>query len=83
MEIDSSHIGEPPAWKLNYRIGSGSFGTVFLEKVTPHDRESPELWAVKRISRTLPNFFAKRYKVEIQNLQELSNVSFLQSCGPS
>ena len=83
METDSSNLGELPAWKLNYRIGRGSFGAVFLEKVAPHDRESPELWAVKRISRTLPNFPAKRYQAEIQNLQVLSKVSFLQSCGPS
>ncbi|PUU83243.1 kinase-like domain-containing protein [Tuber borchii] len=73
MEIDSSHIGKPPAWKLNYRIGRGSFGAVFLEKVAPSDQKPPELWAVKRISRTLPNLPVKRYQAEIQNLRVLSN----------
>ncbi|RPA92710.1 kinase-like protein [Choiromyces venosus 120613-1] len=65
-------VREPPAWKLNYTIGSGSFGTVFLEKVQTRAMEEPELWAVKRISRTVPNFPAKRYKDEIKNFQALS-----------
>ncbi|PUU83225.1 kinase-like domain-containing protein [Tuber borchii] len=72
-EVHSTSFREPPAWKLNYRIGSGAFGTVFLEKVQTREMESPELWAVKRIPRALPNFPAKRYQAEVKNLQALSN----------
>ena len=76
MEVDSTSVREPPAWTLTYRIGSGAFGTVFLEKVQTREMESPELWAVKRIPRALPNFPAKRYQAEVKNLQALSNVIF-------
>ena len=76
MEAFGTNAGEPPPrWRLNYKIGSGSFGTVFLEKVLARGMESPELWAVKRISRTLPNFPAKRYQAEMQNLRVLSKVN--------
>ncbi|PWW77819.1 kinase-like protein [Tuber magnatum] len=71
-EVYGTPVREPPAWRLNYEIGSGSFGTVFLEKVQTRGMESPELWAVKRISKAIPNFPAKRYQAEIKNLQELS-----------
>ena len=39
-----------------------------------------ELWAVKRISRALPNFPSKQSQAEINNLQVLSKVSFAQAC---
>ncbi|RPA92709.1 kinase-like protein [Choiromyces venosus 120613-1] len=72
MESYGAPVKEPPAWKLQYKIGSGSFGTVFLEKVQTRTMAHAELWAVKRISRTIPNFPAKRYKDEIKNFQALS-----------
>jgi len=65
---------------LNYPIGAGAFATVFLEKVQTLGMESPELWAVKRISRALPNFTSKRFQAEIKNSQALSNVCFAQPC---
>ena len=68
-------VREPPAWKLNYRIGTGACGIVFLEKVHIPGMKSPELWAVKRIPRALPNFAFKRYHAEINNLQLLARVS--------
>jgi len=73
-------VREPPFWKLDYIIGSGALGTVFLEKVQTSGMEFPELWAVKRIPRTLPNFPSKRFQNEIKNLQALSNVCFAQQC---
>ncbi|PUU79976.1 kinase-like domain-containing protein [Tuber borchii] len=73
MEVYRTSISEPPAWRLNYRIGSGAFGTVFLEKVQTRGMESPELWAVKRIPRNLPNFSPKQSQAEIKTLQALSN----------
>ena len=73
-------VRKPPAWKLSYEIGSGASGTVFLEKVQTCKMKSPELWAVKRISRSLKNFPVKRYQAEIKNLQALCNVSFAQIC---
>jgi len=73
-------VREPPAWRLDYKIGTGAFGTVFLENVQTRGMESPELWAVKRISRALPNFPSKQSQAEIKNLQTLSNVSFVQTC---
>jgi len=75
-------VREPPAWKLNYNIGSGAFGSVFLEKVQTREMEFPELWAVKRILRGLQHFPTKQYQAEIKNLQTLSkfNVSFVQNC---
>ena len=84
-DIDSfSHtvtlVREPPAWGLNHKIGTGAFGTVFLEKVQIRGVESPELWAVKRISRALPNFPLKQSQAEIKNFQTLSNVSFVRTC---
>ena len=79
-EVYGAPVREPPAWKLNYRIGSGAFGTVFLEKVQTRRMEFPELWAVKRISRELPHFPTKQYQAEIKNLQALSNVSFVRNC---
>jgi len=72
-------VREPPAWKLNCRIGGGVFGNVFLEKSQARGTEFPELWVVKRISRHLQNFPAKQYRAEIENLQALSNVSFVQN----
>ena len=44
---------------------------------------SPELWAVKRISKAVPNFSLKRCEEEIENLQKLSNVSIVQTCPVS
>jgi len=79
VEAYDAPVREPPAWKLNYVVGSGSFGTVFLEKVQTRGMVSPELWAVKRLSRTVPNFPAKQYQHEVKNLQALSNVSFVQT----
>ena len=78
--VDGTHSREPPAWRLNCKIGTGAFGTVFLEKVRTHGMQSPELWAVKRISRALPNFPSKQSQAEIKNLQVLSKVSFVQTC---
>ena len=69
-------VREPPAWRLNYKIGTGACGTVFLENVHISGMKSPELWAVKRIPRHLPNFTFKRYQAEIKNLQRLARVSF-------
>ena len=66
----------PPAWSMNYIIGTGAYGTVFLENVHLHGMESPELWAVKRIPRAVPNFTPKRYQAEINNLQALARESF-------
>jgi len=74
-EVEDALIREPPAWMLNYRIGRGAFGSVFLEQVQMRGTEFPKLWAVKRISRHLQNFPAKQYRAEINNLQVLSNVS--------
>ncbi|PUU77874.1 kinase-like domain-containing protein [Tuber borchii] len=65
-------ISEPPAWRLNHEIGTGACGSIFLENVHIPGMKSPELWAVKRISRTLPNFTFKRYEAEINNLQTLA-----------
>ncbi|PUU77069.1 kinase-like domain-containing protein [Tuber borchii] len=65
-------VREPPAWRLNYRIGAGACGMVFLENVHIPGMKSPELWAVKRIPRALPNFTLKRYQAEINNLQLLA-----------
>lgn len=79
-ETYSAPFTKPPAWNLNYKIGSGACGTVFLEKVQMHRMRYPELWALKRISRSLPNFPVKRYQAEIHNLQALSNVSFPLNC---
>ena len=68
-------VRKPPAWKLNYRIGTSAFGTIFLEKVQTRRMESPEFWAVKRIPMATPNFSPRRYQEEVRNLQALSNVS--------
>ncbi|PUU77878.1 kinase-like domain-containing protein [Tuber borchii] len=65
-------VREPPTWRLNYKIGTGAYGTVFLENVQTPGMKSPELWAVKRIPQTLPNFTFKRYQAEINNLQLLA-----------
>ena len=75
VEANGGRVGEPPAWSLNCTIGSGTFGTVFLEKVLTRGMDSPKLWAVKRIPRALPNFTFKRYQAEINNLQALAKVS--------
>jgi len=72
-------LREPPAWKLNYEIGHGTFGTVFLEKVQTRGMDFPELWAVKRTSKVVPNFPARQYQEEVRNLQALSSVSFVQT----
>ena len=73
---DRAPVRDPPAWRMNYKIGTGACGTVFLENVQIPGMESPELWAVKRIPRDLPNFTFKRYQAEIKNLQALASVSF-------
>jgi len=83
IEVSGTPIAEPAAWKLDYPIGDGSFGTVFLERVQIRGMESPELWAVKKISKTSPILPVKRYQAEIQNLQALSNVSIVQTCASS
>jgi len=70
---------EPPAWALNYKIGTGACGTVFLEKVRLRGMKSPELWAVKMIPRALPNFTSKRYHAEIKNLEALARVSLVRT----
>jgi len=80
MEVDDAPVREPLAWRLNYEIGNGTFGTVFLEKVQTRVMVSPELWAVNRISKAMPNFPARRYQEEVKNLQALSHVSFVQIC---
>jgi len=77
MDVYGAPVREPPAWKLDYKIGSGAFGTVYLEKVQTREMGSPELWAVKSIPKAVPNFPAKRYQEEVRNLQELSKVSFV------
>ena len=68
-------VREQQAWRLDYIIGTGAYGTVFLENVHLRGMKSPELWAVKRIPQTLPNFTFKRYQAEIKNLEALSRVS--------
>jgi len=73
--VSNDPVREPPAWRLNYEIGSGACGTVFLENVQTRDMGSPELWAVKMIPRALPNFTFKRYQAEIKNLEALAKVS--------
>lgn len=73
-------VREPPTWRLDHEIGIGACGTVFLENVFIPGMKSPELWAVKRIPRALPNFTFKRYQAEINNLQSLARVSFAQMC---
>jgi len=80
MEAYDVPVSEPPAWRLNYRIGSGAFGTVFLEKVQTRETESPKLWAVKRIPKAMPSFPARRFQEEVKNLQALSKVSSAQTC---
>ena len=78
VEVHGATVREPPAWKLNYEIGHGACGTVFLEKVKTRGMSCAELWAVKRIPKAVPNFDVRRYREEVRNLQELSNVSFAQ-----
>jgi len=39
----------------------------------------PELWAVKRIPKAVPNFPARQYQEEVRNLQALSSVSLVQT----
>ena len=80
-KINYSPVREPPAWRLDYKIGTGACGTVFLENVQTLGMKSPELWAVKRIPRALPNFTFKRYQAEIKNLQLLARVSFAWACS--
>ncbi|PUU77868.1 kinase-like domain-containing protein [Tuber borchii] len=70
--VHHSPVREPPAWRLNCKIGTGACGTVFLENVQIPGMKSPELWAVKRIPRALQNFTSKRYEAEINNLQLLA-----------
>ena len=79
MEVYDAIARELPAWKFNYEIGHGAFGTVFLEKVQTRGMDFPELWAVKRIPKAVPNFPARRYQEEVRNLQALSSVSFVQT----
>ncbi|PUU77867.1 kinase-like domain-containing protein, partial [Tuber borchii] len=59
-------------WRLNYKIGTGACGTVFLENIQIPGMKGPELWAVKRIPRSLPNFTFERYEAEVKNLQALA-----------
>jgi len=73
--VSRAPVREQPAWRLNYKIGTGACGTVYLEKVQTRDMKSPELWAVKRIPRAFPNFTWKRYQAEIKNLEALARVS--------
>ena len=73
-------VREPPSWRLNYRIGTGACEIIFLENVHIPGMKSPELWAVKRIPRALPNFTFKRYQAEIKNLQLLARASFARAC---
>ena len=73
-------VREPSAWRLDYIIGTGACGTVFLENVHLRGMKSPELWAVKRIPQTVPNFTFKRYQAEIKTLQALARVSFVRTC---
>jgi len=83
VRASGATVSGPLAWKLNHEIGSGSFGTVFLEKVRARGTGPPELWAVKRLSRAVPNFPAKQYQSEVKNSQTLSNVGFAQACALS
>ena len=77
--ISDDHTKEPLAWRLDRKIGTGTLGTVFLEKVQTHEIKSPELWAVKRISKAVPNFPVRNYQAEVKNLRALLNVSFIQT----
>ncbi|PUU79979.1 kinase-like domain-containing protein, partial [Tuber borchii] len=78
MEDYDALVHKLPALKLNYEIGSGFFGIVFLEKVQIREMESPALWAVKRIAKDVPYFPIRRYQEEVKNLQALSKVSFYE-----
>jgi len=80
VEVANTDSGEPLAWDFKYQIGGGATGDVFLEMIKSHGNEFPQLWAVKRIPRNLPNFTFKRYQAEIHNLQALATVSFAQTC---
>jgi len=71
---NSAPVRELQAWRFDYIIGTGAYGTVFLENVQLPGMKSPELWAVKRIPQGLPNFTFKRYQAEIKNLQALGRV---------
>ena len=75
-EIGCAPVREPPAWRLNYKIGTGAYGNVFLEHVQRPEIKYSELWAVKRIPKALQNFTPKQYKAEINNLHLLARVSF-------
>jgi len=77
--VHGAPVRKLPAWKLNYKIGNGTFSTVFLEKVQTRGMDYPKLMAVKRIPKAVPYFDAKQYREEVKNLQELSNVSFVQT----
>jgi len=77
----TSHLGWTD-WMFNYKIGVGTFGTIFLEKVQARGMEYPELWAVKRMPRNLSNFPSKQFQYEIKNLQALSNVCFCLNARP-
>ena len=73
--VSRAPVREQQAWRLDYIIGTGAYGTVFLENVHLRGMKSPELWAVKRIPQTLPSFTSKRFQAEITNLEALSRVS--------
>ena len=77
--VSRAPLSEQQTWRLDYIIGTGAYGTVFLENVHLRGMKSPELWAVKRIPQTLPNFTFKRYQAEIRNLEALSRVSIQDS----
>jgi len=79
MEVNNTPVRGLPTWRLNYTIGSGAFGTIFLEEVQTREMESPKLCAVKRIPRAIPNFPAKRFQEEVKNQQALSKVCFAQT----
>jgi hypothetical protein len=57
-------LKDPLVWKLDRVIGAGGHATVFLEQVQ-HGISTPQLWAVKRISKSLPGFPALRYMRKI------------------
>ena len=73
--VPRAPLSEQQTWRLDYIIGTGAYGTVFLENVHLPGMKSPELWAVKRIPQTLPSLTYKRYQAEIKNLEALSRVS--------
>jgi len=66
--------GNKSQWTFQHEIGSGSFGTVFLEYVQPPEVPSRELCAVKRISKDNHMFPRKSYMREIDNSSQAVQV---------